>query len=154
MIVIVAQFLRHPPAAPAAAKAAATGSRKLGQHQYTTSEMLRTPQFYVLYAMFLMMATGGLLVTANAGPMAKAWGIPAAALALAASLSADCQRRQPGVLGLGVGQDRPRDGDGHRLRAAGGVPVAGRSALGHLSGTLFAVRRCEECHLSQSRHTR
>ena len=50
--------------------------------------MLRTPQFYVLYAMFVMMATGGLLVTANAGPMAQAWGIPAAALALATSLNA------------------------------------------------------------------
>jgi OFA family oxalate/formate antiporter-like MFS transporter len=51
-------------------------------------EMLRTPQFYVLYAMFVMMATGGLLVTANAGPIAKAWGIPAAALALATSFNA------------------------------------------------------------------
>jgi OFA family oxalate/formate antiporter-like MFS transporter len=87
MILIVAQFLRHPPAAPAAVKAAATGV-KLGQHQYTTSEMLRTPQFYVLYAMFLMMATGGLLVTANAGPIAAAWSIPVSFLALATSLNA------------------------------------------------------------------
>ncbi len=50
--------------------------------------MLRTPQFYVLYAMFVMMATGGLLVTANAGPMAQSWGIPAAALAAATSFNA------------------------------------------------------------------
>jgi OFA family oxalate/formate antiporter-like MFS transporter len=35
-----------------------------------------------------MMATGGLLVTANAGPIAKSWGIPAAALALATSFNA------------------------------------------------------------------
>src|SRR5206468_8257400 len=34
------------------------------------------------------MATGGLLVTANAGPIASAWGIPASALALATSLNA------------------------------------------------------------------
>jgi len=88
MILIVAQFLRHPPAAPAAAPGAITTGAKLGQHQYTTAEMLRTPQFYALYAMFLMMATGGLLVTANAGPMSKAWGIPAAALTLATSLNA------------------------------------------------------------------
>jgi OFA family oxalate/formate antiporter-like MFS transporter len=87
MILIVAQFLRHPPAAPATVKAGATGA-KLGQHQYTTSEMLRTPQFYVLYAMFLMMATGGLLVTANAGPIAAAWSIPVSFLALATSLNA------------------------------------------------------------------
>ena len=50
--------------------------------------MLRTPQFFVLYASFVMMATGGLLVTANAGSMAKSWGIPATALAAATSLNA------------------------------------------------------------------
>jgi OFA family oxalate/formate antiporter-like MFS transporter len=33
------------------------------------------------------MATGGLLVTAHAGPMAQSWGLTAAALTLAASLS-------------------------------------------------------------------
>ena len=27
--------------------------------------MLRTPQFYTMYAMFVLMATGGLLVTAQ-----------------------------------------------------------------------------------------
>ena len=46
--------------------------------------MLRTPQFFVLYASFVMMATGGLLVTANAGPMAKSWGF---SITLAATLS-------------------------------------------------------------------
>ena len=49
--------------------------------------MLRTPQFYVMYAMFVLMATGGLLVTANAGPMARSWGLTAAALTWAATLS-------------------------------------------------------------------
>jgi OFA family oxalate/formate antiporter-like MFS transporter len=33
------------------------------------------------------MATGGLLVTANAGPMARSWGLTVAALTLAATLS-------------------------------------------------------------------
>ena len=48
MILIVAQFLRHPPAQPAAApKVVAAGVSRLGQHQFTTGEMLRTPQFYV-----------------------------------------------------------------------------------------------------------
>ena len=50
------------------------GASQLGQRHFTTLEMLRTPQFYVLYAMFVLMATGGLLVTANAGPMAQSWG--------------------------------------------------------------------------------
>src|SRR6185369_7914679 len=86
-ILIVAQFLRHPTAEPAPAKASG-GSSVIGQHQFTTAEMFRTPQFFVLYASFVMMAAGGLLVTANAGSIAKAWGIPATALAAATSLNA------------------------------------------------------------------
>ena len=86
VILIVAQFLRHPPAQPATAKAAA-GSSALGQHHFTTGEMLRTPQFYWMYLAFVLMATGGLLVTANAGPIARTWGFSAGALTLAATLS-------------------------------------------------------------------
>jgi OFA family oxalate/formate antiporter-like MFS transporter len=39
-----------------------------------------------MYIAFILMATGGLLVTANAGPMAKTWGF-ASVLTLAATLS-------------------------------------------------------------------
>ncbi len=87
MILIVAQFLRHPTAQPEAAKPPGS-SAVLGQHQFTTAEMLRTRQFYALYVAFVMMATGGLLVTANAGPIAQSWGIPAGSLALATSFNA------------------------------------------------------------------
>jgi OFA family oxalate/formate antiporter-like MFS transporter len=87
VILIVAQFLRHPKSQEPVTKTA-TASAAVGQHQFTTGEMLRTPQFYVLYATFVMMATGGLLVTANAGSIAKTWGIPVAALAAATSLNA------------------------------------------------------------------
>jgi OFA family oxalate/formate antiporter-like MFS transporter len=88
VIVAVAQFLRHPPhEAAAALKPAAVGGSQLGRRQFTTLEMLRTPQFYVMYAMFVLMATGGLLVTANAGPMARSWGLTAVALTWAATLS-------------------------------------------------------------------
>jgi MFS transporter, OFA family, oxalate/formate antiporter len=89
VIVIVAQFLRHPQHEPAsfAARTVTGSAAALGQRQFTTPEMLRTPQFYVLYLMFILMATGGLLVTANAGPMARSWGLTASALTLAATLS-------------------------------------------------------------------
>jgi OFA family oxalate/formate antiporter-like MFS transporter len=82
VIVVAAQFLRHPPpvAAPAKAESKATGQKK----QFTTIEVLRTPQFYMMYVAFVMMATGGLLVTANAGPMARSWGF---SITLAATLS-------------------------------------------------------------------
>jgi MFS transporter, OFA family, oxalate/formate antiporter len=85
MIVVVAQFLRHPQAEPV--KNVPVSPAAVGRRQFTTLEMLRVPQFYVLYAMFVMMATGGLLVTANAGPMSQSWGLTAAALTLAATLS-------------------------------------------------------------------
>jgi OFA family oxalate/formate antiporter-like MFS transporter len=87
VIVAIAQFLRHPPPEPATAAKAAPGASQVGRRHFTTGEMLRTPQFYVMYTMFVLMATGGLLVTANAGPMARSWGFTAGALTLAATLS-------------------------------------------------------------------
>ncbi len=85
VIFVVAQFLRHPAAVPGGAAPARVASRPA--QYFTTAEMMRTAQFYVLYAMFVAMAIGGLLVTANAGPMAQAWGLTAGALTLALSLS-------------------------------------------------------------------
>ena len=87
VIATIAQFLRHPPAESVPAPTMTTTGTQIGKKQFTTGEMLRTPQFYVLYAMFVLMATGGLLVTANAGPMARSWGLTVAALTLAATLS-------------------------------------------------------------------
>jgi OFA family oxalate/formate antiporter-like MFS transporter len=87
VIVIVAQFLRHPPAEASVAQLVAASASQIGRRHFTTAEMLRTPQFYTMYVMFVLMATGGLLVTANAGPMARSWGLSAGALTLAATLS-------------------------------------------------------------------
>ncbi len=83
VIVIVAQVLRHPPQEGGVVTAKAAHAVR----HFTTMEMLREPKFYLMYLMFLLMATGGLLVTANAGPMAQSWGLSAAALTLAATLS-------------------------------------------------------------------
>jgi OFA family oxalate/formate antiporter-like MFS transporter len=47
--------------------------------------MLKTPVFWVMYAMFTLMATGGLLATAQLAPIAKDYGItdvPASILGL------------------------------------------------------------------------
>ncbi len=38
---------------------------------YTWKEMIKTPTFWVMYAMFVMMAAGGLMATAQLGPIAK-----------------------------------------------------------------------------------
>jgi len=80
VISIVAQFLRHPGpefvAMPPSATAAKTAARR-NSVQFTTGEMLRTPHFYLMYGMFVAAATGGLLLTAQAGPLAKFWGLTA-----------------------------------------------------------------------------
>ena len=69
VILVVAQFLRHPPQGQktvvAVAKATPATGRRTTEH-FTTFDMLRTPHFYALYVMFVLMATGGLLVTAQA----------------------------------------------------------------------------------------
>src|SRR6266700_1778476 len=59
LILIVAQFLRHPAGAAGGSPVAKSAAAPVSPHrQFTTGEMLRTPQFYVLYAMMVMMATG------------------------------------------------------------------------------------------------
>jgi OFA family oxalate/formate antiporter-like MFS transporter len=85
-IVIVAQFLRMPVREAATLPVASAKSR-IGAHQFTTAEMLGTGHFYLLYAMFLLMGIGGLLVTAQVGPIATTWGFAPTTLVLAATLS-------------------------------------------------------------------
>src|SRR4029453_12137904 len=66
VIAVVAQFLRHPSTEAAATSQAAGKATVVEKKQFTTMEVLQTPQFYVMYIAFVLMATGGLLVTANA----------------------------------------------------------------------------------------
>jgi MFS transporter, OFA family, oxalate/formate antiporter len=140
IILAVAQFLRHPPVETEAVKPAKAAAAEplLRGHHYTTAEMLRTPQFYFLYATFIMMATGGLLVTANAGPMAQSWGIPATALALATSLNALANggsRVFWGWVSDFIGRELAM-GVGFTLQAACLLLLL---TIGRLSGTWFTV---------------
>jgi OFA family oxalate/formate antiporter-like MFS transporter len=69
LIVAAAQVLQNPPRA-AAVPAARVQVRSHGE-DFNSLEMLRTPHFYMLFSMALMMGIGGLMVTAQVGPMAK-----------------------------------------------------------------------------------
>jgi OFA family oxalate/formate antiporter-like MFS transporter len=140
VILIVAQFLRHPPAEPAAPATARTANAasRLGEHQFTTGEMLRTPQFYLMYLAFVMMATGGLLLTLNAGSIAKSWGIAVAALAMAQSLNAIANGASRVFWGW-VSDRTGREAAlvvGFLLHAACLLLV---TTVGRVSGTFFAV---------------
>jgi len=41
------------------------------RRNYTWQEMVKTPVFWIMYVMFVMMAAGGLMATAQLGPIAK-----------------------------------------------------------------------------------
>ena len=83
VVVLVALFLRAPkpgevnaPAAPAVAQS---------KRDYGPSEVLRTPVFWVMYVMFVMVGAGGLMATAQLAPIAKDFnvgGIPVSILGI------------------------------------------------------------------------
>lgn len=69
VVVIVGFLIMTPPAGFAAtAPKIAPGATR---YQATPLEMLKTPVFWVMYAMFIMMAAGGLMATAQLAPIAK-----------------------------------------------------------------------------------
>ncbi len=85
IIFCVAQLLVNPdPNDPEIAGKKRVSKFKLRSHaeQFTSWEMLQTPQFYVLYAMMLMMGIGGLMATAQIGSVADTLAIGKAALTL------------------------------------------------------------------------
>jgi MFS transporter, OFA family, oxalate/formate antiporter len=72
VILVLSQFLRAP--APGEAPAAAP---KLTQSKrdYTPVEVVRSPIFWLLYVMFVMVAASGLVVTAQVAPIARDYKI-------------------------------------------------------------------------------
>jgi MFS transporter, OFA family, oxalate/formate antiporter len=86
VIFLVAQILVNPdPNDPEIAGKKRVSKYKLRSHaeQFNSLEMLRTPQFYMLYAMMLMMGIGGLMATAQVSSVADTLGIGKATLTLA-----------------------------------------------------------------------
>ncbi|SCW86475.1 oxalate/formate MFS antiporter [Ancylobacter rudongensis] len=76
VITLIALFLAAPKKEQIAAfatKAVAKVSQSV--RDFAPKEMLSTPLFWVMYAMFVMMAAGGLMATAQLGPIAKDFGI-------------------------------------------------------------------------------
>jgi MFS transporter, OFA family, oxalate/formate antiporter len=72
VILILSQFLKAPKPgeAPKAARKVSQSAR-----DFRPMEMLRTPLFWVLYVMFVMVAASGLVVTAQVAPIARDYKI-------------------------------------------------------------------------------
>jgi MFS transporter, OFA family, oxalate/formate antiporter len=58
-------------AAPAKGQVPEAAKVIQGRRDYTWTEMIRTPVFWIMYVMFVMMAAGGLMATAQLAPIAK-----------------------------------------------------------------------------------
>ncbi len=75
VVFVLAWFLRAPAASFMASYKSATGVTSTSVREYSPMQMLQTPVFWVMYLMFTLMATGGLLATAQLAPIAKDFGI-------------------------------------------------------------------------------
>jgi OFA family oxalate/formate antiporter-like MFS transporter len=73
VVVLVALMLRAPAAGEAVAPAAATVQQT--RRDYRPAEALRTPVFWVMYAMFIMVGAGGLMAVAQLGPIATDFNV-------------------------------------------------------------------------------
>ena len=77
-------FLRQPPAQFARATSS-SGARRSTVVDRSPTEMARTPAFWVMYVMFVLMAAGGLMATAQLAPIAndfKVADVPVSVLGL------------------------------------------------------------------------
>jgi MFS transporter, OFA family, oxalate/formate antiporter len=80
IIVIAAMFLITPPAM--AIKESRPVKVLQGTHDYTPAETLRSPIFWVMYVMFTLVASGGLMAVAQLGPIATDFGIAKAPVSI------------------------------------------------------------------------
>src|SRR5947208_15152060 len=79
IVLLMSLFLTDPRhvKSPALRQKAAQGSTHVQQtrRDYRPMEVLRRPVFWVMYVMFVMVAAGGLMATAQLGPIAKDFNI-------------------------------------------------------------------------------
>src|SRR6185436_12619261 len=76
VVFVVSWLLKAPDATFTAPRAVPKpGAAATHTREYTPVEMLRTPVYWVMFLMFVLTATGGLIATAQLTPIAKDFGI-------------------------------------------------------------------------------
>jgi OFA family oxalate/formate antiporter-like MFS transporter len=80
IVMIVAVFLRAPHGAEAPVPATPTVQQT--RRDYAPSEVLKSLPFWVMYAMFVMVGTGGLMATAQLAPIAKDFKVDAVSVSI------------------------------------------------------------------------
>lgn len=74
IVMLLALMMVRPPAHVAGAVRKATKVQQ-GNGEFTPSQIIRKPVFWVMYVMFVLVAAGGLMATAQMGPIAKDFAI-------------------------------------------------------------------------------
>ena len=69
IVILIALFLTRPPVYKKGE--GATAKVQQSNNEYKPSEVIREPVFWVMYAMFVMVAAGGLMATAQLGSIAR-----------------------------------------------------------------------------------
>jgi OFA family oxalate/formate antiporter-like MFS transporter len=70
IVMLLALLMVRPPVFSAALMAKKTKVQQ-GKVEYSPSQIVRKPVFWVMYLMFVLVAAGGLMATAQMGPIAK-----------------------------------------------------------------------------------
>ncbi len=81
IVLVLAQFLL----APIGGQARAPSKLRISLRDFSAAEMLRTPVFWLMYVMFVMVAASGLMVTAQVAPIARDYNIANVVLIFGAS---------------------------------------------------------------------
>ncbi|RDK07091.1 oxalate/formate MFS antiporter [Cupriavidus lacunae] len=74
LIVFILGMVLYPPSAKILSEVKST-LKAAATYNASPREVLKSPIFWVMYAMFVMMAAGGLMATAQLGPIAKDFGL-------------------------------------------------------------------------------
>src|SRR5215472_698284 len=79
VVVVAAVFLKAPPGEGMPRTWRTVGSESVRTRQtavsFTSGEMAATPHFWLMYVMMAMVATGGLMATAQLAPVAASFGV-------------------------------------------------------------------------------
>lgn len=102
LILVMAFVLRYPPAYTKMMRERNDARRRgekieivLTEKDFTTSEALRTPQFWAIWVTFLSICVGGLIISAQTRPFGQSIGISAGVISIAVA----CQ-----LCGNGIGR--------------------------------------------------
>lgn len=141
VVIIIASFVLRAP--PKEAYSVQSTSLVTSRRSFTPVEMLKSPIFWIMYLMFVMMAAGGLMATAQLAPIAKDFkvadvpvsllGITLPALTFALSLD----RVLNGVTRPFFGWVSDKIGRETTMFIAFGIEGLGILALGHFGHDPF-----------------